>query len=74
MAYGPEDGTFVVKALSCGAFVAPVPETGLYRRGYHRTGNLVAQDAARTAAFVANLERQERHFDAPDEAGWAGAR
>ncbi|WP_432071174.1 glycosyltransferase family 2 protein [Streptomyces sp. AA1529] len=74
VAYGPEDGTFVAKALSCGAFVVPVPETGLYRRGYHRTGNLVAQDAARTAAFVANLERQERHFDAPADAGWAGVR
>ncbi|MFE0766660.1 glycosyltransferase [Streptomyces smyrnaeus] len=74
VAYGPEDGTFAAKALSLGAFVVPVAETGLFRRGYRRTGNLVAQDAARTAAFVANLELQERHFDAPADGGWAVTR
>ncbi|MEU8828869.1 glycosyltransferase [Streptomyces sp. NPDC048636] len=70
VAYGPEDGTFVAKALSRGAFVVPVPQTGVFRRGYRRTGNLVAQDTARVDAFVANLEREERHFDAPADSGW----
>ena len=74
VAYGPEDVTFVAKALSRGAFVVPVAETGVFRRGYRRTGDLVAQDAARTDAFLANMERQERHFDAPADGGWAAAR
>ncbi|MBO8196635.1 glycosyltransferase [Streptomyces oryzae] len=74
VAYGPEDGTFVAKALSQGAFVVPVAETGLFRRGYRRTGDLVAQDAARTDVFVANLARQKRHLEAPADGGWAAAR
>ncbi|MGP3991663.1 glycosyltransferase [Streptomyces sp. 3N207] len=74
MGRGPEDGTFVAKALAQGAFVVPVAETGVFRRGYRRTGDLEAVEAAQVDAFVANLERQRRHLDAPAESGWTAAR
>ncbi|MBQ1162327.1 glycosyltransferase [Streptomyces sp. A73] len=74
VAYGPEDETFVAKALSRGAFVVPVAETGVFRRGYRRAGDLVSQDMARVDAFLANMDRQEVHFDAPADGGWAAAR
>ncbi|MFI8854812.1 glycosyltransferase [Streptomyces sp. NPDC053499] len=74
VAYGPEDETFVAKALSRGAFVVPVAETGVFRRGYGRAGDLVSQDMARVDAFLENMGRQEVHLDAPADGGWAAAR
>ncbi|MGI5353522.1 glycosyltransferase [Streptomyces sp. CA-250714] len=71
---GPEEGTFVAKALARGAFVVPVAGTGVFRRGYRRTGDQEAVQAVQVDCFLANLERQRRHLDAPADGGWAATR